>query len=84
MKKLQWDTLAVIIHENSEGTCICKPCWERGMFDLGKVVALITSDDIEDWKKSKGEDSKSNEGNEYRCSQCGSLNSTLSVLEELE
>ena len=73
MKKLQFDTLAVIIQENPEETCICKPCWEGGTFDLGKVIALITSDDIEDWKKSTEEESRSEEANEYRCSMCGRL-----------
>jgi len=65
MKKLDDDTLAVICKENPEEICICKPCWEKGTFDLRKVVALITSDDIEDWKKS-------NEENEYHCTKCGS------------
>jgi hypothetical protein len=66
MRKLEIDTLAVICEENPEETCICKPCWEKGTFDLRRVVALITSDDIEDWEKSKEE-------NEYRCSECDSL-----------
>ena len=59
MKKLQDETysktLAVIYKENPKEVCICKSCWEGGTYDLKKVVALITSNDTEDWKHSKDE-----------------------------